>query len=148
VRIQRLRWIALVTASSWTAAAVAISGPIGFIGIVSPHVGRLIVARSAPLLPLARRSARALAGAGCRLTRPATHDFRRTRSASSRPARRPVFLLMLWRGRGQGMISKQTACAFLRRRPVINEVSLALAAGEVVGLLGPNGSGKSTLIKC
>jgi len=43
VRIHRLRWIALITASLMTAAAVAISGPIGFVGLVCPHVGRLIV---------------------------------------------------------------------------------------------------------
>ena len=43
VHIHRLRWVALVAASLMTAAAVAISGPIGFVGLVCPHVGRLFV---------------------------------------------------------------------------------------------------------
>jgi iron complex transport system permease protein len=43
VRIHRLRWIALIAASLMTAAAVAISGPIGFVGLVCPHIGRLLV---------------------------------------------------------------------------------------------------------
>lgn len=50
VRIQRLRWIALITASLITAAAVAISGPIGFVGLVCPHVARLIVGRDQRVL--------------------------------------------------------------------------------------------------
>ena len=55
VRIHRLRWIALVVASLVTAAAVAISGPIGFIGLVCPHLARLIVGGNdqRKLLPLA-----------------------------------------------------------------------------------------------
>ncbi|HWE04864.1 MAG TPA: iron ABC transporter permease [Tepidisphaeraceae bacterium] len=43
VRIQRLRWTALIAASVITAAAVSISGPIGFVGLICPHMARKIV---------------------------------------------------------------------------------------------------------
>jgi iron complex transport system permease protein len=54
VRIHRLRWIGLIVASLITAAAVAVSGPIGFIGLVCPHLARLIVGNDQRrLFPLA-----------------------------------------------------------------------------------------------
>jgi len=54
VRIHRLRWVGLLIASLVTASVVAISGPIGFIGLICPHLGRLIVGHDARrLLPLA-----------------------------------------------------------------------------------------------
>jgi iron complex transport system permease protein len=43
VRIHRLRWLALIIASLITADAVAISGPIAFIGLICPHLSRQIV---------------------------------------------------------------------------------------------------------
>jgi iron complex transport system permease protein len=53
VRIHRLRWVALVLASVMTAAAVAISGPIGFVGLICPHLARRLVGHDARrLLPL------------------------------------------------------------------------------------------------
>ncbi len=45
VNIQRIRWVGLIVASIVTASAVAISGPIGFVGLVCPHVARLMVGR-------------------------------------------------------------------------------------------------------
>jgi iron complex transport system permease protein len=54
VRIHRLRWVALVVASLVTASAVAISGPIGFVGLVAPHLARLLAGHDQRrLLPVA-----------------------------------------------------------------------------------------------
>jgi iron complex transport system permease protein len=75
VRIVRLRWVVLIAASLITAAAVAVSGPIGFVGLICPHAMRLVVGRDhrvllpasvaagAALLALADAASRALAGA-------------------------------------------------------------------------------------
>jgi len=48
---------------------------------------------------------------------------------------------------GQGLRVSQLRRSF-RKRPVIRDVSLSLARGEVVALLGPNGSGKTTCFYC
>jgi len=54
VRVERLRWIALAAASLVTAAAVAVSGPIAFVGLICPHAARRIVgADQRRLLPAA-----------------------------------------------------------------------------------------------
>ncbi|HVT87814.1 MAG TPA: iron ABC transporter permease [Tepidisphaeraceae bacterium] len=53
VRIHRLRWIALIVSSLATASAVAISGPIGFVGLVCPHLAKLFVGQDhRKLLPV------------------------------------------------------------------------------------------------
>jgi iron complex transport system permease protein len=54
VRIHRLRWVALIAASIVTAAAVAVSGPIGFVGLICPHLARLVTGHDQRrLLPFA-----------------------------------------------------------------------------------------------
>jgi len=54
VRVQRARWTGLITASIMTAAAVAVSGPIGFVGLICPHVARWFVGNdNRRLLPVA-----------------------------------------------------------------------------------------------
>jgi iron complex transport system permease protein len=76
VSIGQLRWLALIVASLVTASAVAISGPIGFIGLICPHLARLFVgtdqrrllpvatALGAALLCIADAASRRLAGEG------------------------------------------------------------------------------------
>jgi iron complex transport system permease protein len=70
VRIHRLRWAGLVIASLLTAAVVAISGPIGFIGLICPHLARLVggndVRRTLPLATAAGACLLALADAASR----------------------------------------------------------------------------------
>lgn len=41
-RVERTKWLAYGTASLLTAAAVAVSGVIGFVGLVIPHVVRIL----------------------------------------------------------------------------------------------------------
>ena len=43
VDVQRVKRIVLITAALLTSAAVAVSGVIGFVGLIVPHVVRLIV---------------------------------------------------------------------------------------------------------
>jgi len=43
VRVERTRWAVLVTATFITAAAVSVAGVVGFVGLVIPHLIRLMV---------------------------------------------------------------------------------------------------------
>ena len=107
VHIHRLRWVALVIASLITASAVAVSGPIGFIGLVGAHLARLLVGHDQRrLLPVATvfgASLLAIADAGSRLL------SRHAAVGTSLPVGvltgllgGPFFLLLLWRSRRQG----------------------------------------------
>jgi iron complex transport system permease protein len=107
VRIHRLRWIALITASTITASVVAVSGPIGFVGLVCPHLARLIVGNDQRrLLPLATAM-----GAGLlAIADAAARWAAQTRVETTLPVGvltgllgGPFFLALLWRSRGRTM---------------------------------------------
>ncbi len=75
VRVNRLRWIGLVTASLMTASAVAISGPIGFVGLICPHLARLFVGSDArKVLPAATAMGASLLAAADAITRLLAHE--------------------------------------------------------------------------
>ncbi len=104
VRISRLRWISLIVASLVTAAAVAISGPIGFVGLVCPHLTRLFVGGDVrKVLPIATALGAgllAVADAACRCL------AREGMAATLLPVGvltgllgGPFFLLLLWQNR-------------------------------------------------
>lgn len=104
VRIHRLRWIGLIVASLISASAVAISGPIGFVGLVCPHLARLFVGRDqrkllpistalgAGLLALADAISRKLAGQSAVNTQLPVGVLMGLLGG-------PFFLLLLWQSR-------------------------------------------------
>ncbi len=53
VNVARTQWIVLCSASLLTAAAVALSGTVGFVGLIVPHVARRIVGSDARYLLVA-----------------------------------------------------------------------------------------------
>ncbi len=100
VRVQRLRWITLIVASLMTASAMAISGPIGFVGLVCPHVARLLVGSdSRKLIPIST-----ILGA-CLLALADVASRRLNQlpvGVISGFLGGPFFLVLLWRTRRQG----------------------------------------------
>jgi iron complex transport system permease protein len=108
VRIHRLRWVAMIVASLATASAVAISGPIGFIGLVCPHLARLIVGGDVrKLLPLATAMGAALLA----LADAASRYIAGTSAGTVLPVGvltgllgGPFFLLLLWQSRRGGAL--------------------------------------------
>ena len=106
VRIHRLRWIGLIVASLMTAAAVAVSGPIGFVGLICPHLARLLVgADNRRVLPVATAIGAALlavADGGSRMLSRA--DLGQTLlpvGVLTGLLGGPFFLILLWRSRRQ-----------------------------------------------
>jgi iron complex transport system permease protein len=99
VRIHRLRWIALLASSLMTAAAVAVSGPIGFIGLVCPHLSRLIVGNDQRrLLPIATAMGAALLAIADALSRSITRTLLPVGVLTGLLGG-PFYLLLLWRAR-------------------------------------------------
>jgi iron complex transport system permease protein len=104
LRIHRLRWIALILASLMTASVVAISGPIGFVGLLAPHVARLIAGNDQrklfPLATAAGAALLALADAASRfLSQSQFTGFLLPVGILTALLGGPFFLLLLWRTR-------------------------------------------------
>jgi iron complex transport system permease protein len=104
LRIHRLRWAALGVASAMTAAAVAISGPIGFVGLICPHVARRLVGpdprRSLPVATAAGAILLAVADGASRLL--SSPDYAGTLlpvGVLTGLLGGPFFLLLLWQSR-------------------------------------------------
>jgi iron complex transport system permease protein len=104
VRIHRLRWMSMLTASLITASAVALSGPIGFVGLVGPHIARLVVGndqrRLLPLSTALGAGLLALADAASRwlASRQEIHTILPVGVLTGLLGA-PFFLMLLWRSR-------------------------------------------------
>jgi iron complex transport system permease protein len=111
VRVHALRWVGLIIASLITAAAVSVSGPIGFIGLVCPHLARLIVGNDQRrLLPLATAFGAgllAVADAISRaLARPGAAETLLPVGVLTGLLGGPFFLVLLWRTRRRSILAE------------------------------------------
>jgi iron complex transport system permease protein len=104
VDVPRTRKLLLVTASLLTAAAVAMAGPIGFVGIIVPHVLRLILGPDHRMLVPASALGGAFFLCVCdTLTRLAFLPLGSEPPVSVLTALLggPFFLVLLWQRRGE-----------------------------------------------
>ncbi|MEX1281299.1 MAG: iron ABC transporter permease [Acidimicrobiia bacterium] len=98
VDVTRVRWVVLSAASLATAAAVAVSGLIGFVGIVVPHLVRLLVGSSyRAILPLSLLGGGAFLVAADLLARIVTAPSEVPIGVITAFVGAPFFLLVLYR---------------------------------------------------
>ena len=152
VDTRRMKILITGLASLMTAVAVAVGGLIGWVGLVMPHAGRLLVGAGSQTpaadlvlpgrgVPARHRHAVAHApgprgAAGC--------VYRPDRGAC------PVLAVAPPQRLGVGMkLNVENLCfAFHPGQPVLQDVSFGVEGDRVVYILGHNGCGKSTLFNC
>ena len=151
--VARVRLVVVVAATLGTAAVVSVSGLIGFVGIVVPHVVRLVAGSSY------RRAAAAVAAARRRVPDPRRHP--RTRAACS-PAETPIgvvtaflgapFFIVVLRAAGDAPSDELAGASATSRvrygkRGRWHRSATLVHSGEWLCLIGPNGAGKSSLLR-
>jgi iron complex transport system permease protein len=112
IRLHRLRWISLALASIITAAAVAITGPIGFIGLIAPHMARLLLGTDQrKLLPAATALGACLLALADAASRMLDADWFINMflpvGVLTALLGGPFFLLLLWQQRGATRSNQQ-----------------------------------------
>ncbi len=171
VETTRVRWIVFVTASLLTAAAVSTGGAIGYVGLVVPHLIRLVSGTDNRLvLP-----ASALAGALLVLladttARTVIAPRELPTGAITALVGAPVLVyLLVGRKRSRTIADRGLEIAdapfnsqfsilnsqfrlrlqninFSYDHEILAAINLEVRPSEIVALLGPNGAGKSTLL--
>ena len=154
VAVGRTRRVAFAVSSLLVGAAVSVSGMIGFVGLIVPHVTRLLIGADYRLLLPASVLVGGVPGAAGTV---AQRWRDRIRSAWSRRFGGPLHLSAAPRRRPDARLTfaRMTDAAIelhdvsfgYASAPVLHALSFAIGRGEFVGIIGPNGSGKSTLLR-
>ncbi len=150
--VARVRLVVVIAATLGTAAVVSVSGLIGFVGIMVPHVVRLVAGSSyRRVLPLSFIFGAAfliLADIpGRLLLDPAETPIGVVTAFLGAP-----FLIIVLRARSQGSVAMSSLelrelAVHYGRHQALAPFSDVVHSGEWLGLIGPNGAGKSSLLR-
>ncbi len=139
LRTDRFKWVMIVTASLMVGAAVSVSGIIGFVGLITPHIVRLMTGPDHRyLVPGSLLAGRLLPGAG---RHPGTHPHRPQRTAgghSHRILRRPLLHLPAEDG-GRPLTSRKGSRSCRGRRLEAREVTAGYRGADGGRGHGPEG---------
>ncbi|MEA3176967.1 MAG: hypothetical protein QOI59_490 [Gammaproteobacteria bacterium] len=133
--------ICLVAAALYLRSRVAATGPwVGQLTFVGLAAYRLLPALQQAFTAIVKLRADRAAFAGIEM------DLDRPRVPRDRPS--PVVLDHSWQGRPRNEIRLYEVSFRYSPElpPVLNDVSLVIPAGAIVGFMGANGSGKTTLL--
>ena len=154
----RLRLVVVLAASLATAAAVAVAGLIGFVGIIMPHTVRLLVGGSyRSVLPLSVLFGASfliivdvLARTVVRPGRDPDRGHHRTRRRTVLPRRASPepegHVRVEERADVTTALDVRDLSVELGKRAIVSDVGLDVPTGGWLCIIGPNGAGKTTLV--
>ena len=152
--VSRSRLVIVVTATLGTAAVVSVSGLIGFVGLVIPHVIRLVAGASyRRLLPLSLMFGGDVPDPRRHPRPDADQSGRDADRRGHRVHRCAVLHLPPADPAGAG-VTRSNTVEFARRRRALRQAHVVVQpfsdrveSGEWLGVIGPNGAGKSSLLR-
>ena len=150
VNVRRVKLVILITVSVMIGVCVSIGGSIGFVGLVVPHMARMIAGPNhRRLLPASmfRRDLFAAGGFDCAHAAQPGGTFHRRGDVAGRRGGVRRHFLPGEKGGMSGMLKAENVTVRYGARTVVQDLSFELKEGEWLMLVGPNGAGKSTLIE-